>query len=479
MTETLLQAAGQPGQHPSTDTGWRPTLLPGTHEEIRRLAAAGGDPTIGRLLDLLRSDPAAALDLVARGNEALRHHRRDPSLVPEHLILLLGPANVLQGWMELPSCPGDAPEVPGSRANCLLAQALAEATARQAPGLNAEEGTRLTLLLGLEELLAADTGLEAGSSVARSRASTLLEAWGLSSLLQAEEGAAWLARYCLRIARLAAGRGWYHEEMCALIEELAGRLKTDHSRLATLLHRQTAEQARSLHALGLPTEAARRLLDPVVPGEPAGDDAGVEQATMAAAKPPPVAVAPPATGEDHDATTAPAPERPAAWQEEVDRVLARLEEEGGLYRSPQQTLSLVLRTLGGVVGIERVVFALLSRDRSTLQVRARCHGPELLKGSGGYRLSGRDLFSRLLQRPALLHVHGAERERYLSALPPSLRQRIDDGEAAFLSLGSAERPLGLLWIEHPRLQPEQLAAFRRLGRALSRSLLRAGEKKDG
>ncbi len=478
MTETLLQTAGNQGQHSSPDTGWRPTLLPRTHHEIRQLAAAGGDPAISRLLHLLQSDPAAALDLVARGNEALRHHRRDPSLVPEHLILLLGPANVLQGWMELPPCPDDAPEILGSRANCLLGQALAEVTARQASGINAEEGGRIALLLGLEELLAADTGLEPGSSEARSGASALLEAWGLSGLLQAEEGAAWLARYCQRIAHLAE-RGWYHEEMCDLIEELAGRLKTDHSRLAILLHRQTVEQARSLHALGLPTDAARRLLDPVVPGEPARDDTGAESAVREVMQPPPAAVAPPATGGDHCDTTSPAPDEPAAWQTEVDKVLARLEEESGLYRSPQQTLSLVLRTLGGVVGIERVVFALLSRDRSTLQVRAHCHGTELLKGSGGYRLSGRDLFSHLLQRPALLHVHGEERERYLAALPPSLRQRIGEGEAAFLSLGSTERPLGLLWIEHPRLQPEQLAAFRRLGRALNRSLLRAGERKDG
>lgn len=127
------------------------------------------------------------------------------------------------------------------------------------------------------------------------------------------------------------------------------------------------------------------------------------------------------------------------------------------------TMADVMRRIRDQTGSARVIFAMLSEDRSRLRTRLALGG----KPQDGLRrldldLAHKNLFTALMGKPQSLWLNPGNVDRYQGHLPAPLRGMLGPEGAYMMSLFVRDKPLGLLYGDGATLSEQGYRQFRDL-----------------
>lgn len=162
-------------------------------------------------------------------------------------------------------------------------------------------------------------------------------------------------------------------------------------------------------------------------------------------------------------------EKPAAARakpETLSRVAAVFESQASDSLVPQQAIELFIQALREGLGLDRVLFALLSPDRAMLQGRYYC-GVETNAALHHFEFerNGRSLFARLMDKPVAVWVRPDNRDRLAPLLTAHVQRVVEVEEFLAHSIFAGERPVGLCYadrgLERRAIAAEEFSAFQR------------------
>lgn len=255
-----------------------------------------------------------------------------------------------------------------------------------------------------------------------------------------------------QMARLCEA-GWYGGELVQCIDNTAAWIEVSADDLIPHIHSNAVEAARDVEHLGV-WPAARRL--PMLPGEEPEEDRA-----------------------------------PAAHQDEVAPVHFCLMPQRNLYDelvaglecfvpgdlSLHDLMTKVMRGLHDGLGLNRVVFAMLSRDRSTLQARYMA-GTDNDPGFNRFKLQMEPphLFSRLLEREQAVWVNEDNYAKLWPLVPEPVRRLIQTDTFFSASVVVDGKPIGLFYADRhlpdSRLDPRAYQRFKHLCQLSAQAIAR-------
>lgn len=310
---------------------------------------------------------------------------------------------------------------------------LEELTARQR--IKPEEAQYVALGYGLNHLTLA-----------------LARHWGLPDLMQeslkaesAQKPRIYGVMLAVQLARLAE-RGWYRPEVTALLEQIGEYIGLDFGATAARVHRFAAEAAqatacyRALPAAVLLLHPSRSEAAPGWKPEPPAEEAPPAE-TSPPAQPP---RAQPVAAENDDAAFCLSP------QLHILRQSLQELEAGIRQRSLtlQNILSLTMDGLHDGIGLNRVVFALLTQERHQLRARAIAGAnTDPLFSRFVIELNGAHLFTRMMEKPQALWLNEENRTKFWPLVPKPFQHIIRTDSFYVLSLFVRNKPIGLLYAD--------------------------------
>ncbi|BCB26222.1 hypothetical protein SKTS_11080 [Sulfurimicrobium lacus] len=227
------------------------------------------------------------------------------------------------------------------------------------------------------------------------------------------------------IAHLAE-RGWYGTQIDATLEAMADLLNLPLEETVLRVHQTAVAAARHWEWYGV-TPAAAWL--PMLPG------AWEEEPVAPVAESSEEAV--------HDDTVCLMPDH-AGLQSIMDEINAHL--DGSLDLNGM--MSLILRGMHEGIGLNRIVFMLLTRDHEHLKakyVHGAQPGSPLQQLDVSLRIP--NLFSRLLEKMQGVWFGPANAKTLAPLIPPDVRQVIGEGEFFAMSLFVHGKPVGLFYAD--------------------------------
>ncbi len=289
---------------------------------------------------------------------------------------------------------------------------LREIQAQSHQGMEPEEAQYVVLGFGIDQL----TG-------------ELTRRWGLPALLgdslhpeNAQNPRVLGIMLATQLSRVVR-EGWYNEATTRVIEQVASYIHLDFGEAATRLHRNAVEAVRESLFYGAPT-AALLLLHPA---EPEG-----------------------APGRSH------LPGHPQPAGMEVDFCLAPQLQllrsiQAKLASAPMEPKAAIDLTLQGMhdgIGLNRVVFAMLTPDRAQLRGRSII-GSDNDPVFSRFRveLENAPLFKRLLAKPQSVWVSRKNREVFLPLLPDDFLELTGTEDFLAMSVFVRNRPVGIFYAD--------------------------------
>lgn len=260
----------------------------------------------------------------------------------------------------------------------------------------------------------------------------LARRWNLPELLvqsleaeQASQSRILGVMLAAQLARLAE-RGWYGEELEACLQNVAGWLEVPEDRLTTEVHVWAVEAARDVEHLGTWPAAARL---PMLPGE----------------EPMPEGEKEPAGEPEADA-----PVHFCLMPQWLvyDEVVAQLPQLDPETSNLHDLMTRVMRGLHDGLGLNRVVFAMLSRDRSVLQARYLA-GTDNDPAFSQFRLQldRPHLFKRLLEREQAVWVNETNHAKFWPLVPEPVQRLIQTDTFFSASVVIDGKPIGLFYAD--------------------------------
>ena len=246
-----------------------------------------------------------------------------------------------------------------------------------------------------------------------------------------------------QLARLTES-GWSGAELDQCLENTAVWLNQPLERLISSVHVNAVDAARDSEHFGV-WPAARRLV--MLPGEMPADDAEVQ----------------PAAGDvDPPVHFCLMPQRDV-----YNDVVAQVENFVPGDLNLHDFMTTVMRGLHDGLGLNRVVFAMLSRDRGELQGRYFA-GTDNDPGFSQFKLQlePSHLFSRLLEREQAIWVNDENHAKLWPLVPKSVRELIHTDTFFASSVMVTGKPFGLFYADRhlpdARLDADAYQRFKRL-----------------
>lgn len=228
------------------------------------------------------------------------------------------------------------------------------------------------------------------------------------------------------IAHLAE-RGWYGTEIEATLDAMADTLNLPLAETVLRVHQTAVAAARHWEWYGV-TPAAAWL--PMLPG--AWEDEQVIPATDNSEE-----------GTESDEPVCLMPDH-AGLQAVMDEINAHLDGSLNL----NEMMGLILRGMHEGIGLNRIVFMLLTRDHAHLKTK-NVHGAP--PGSPLQQLEvdlrTPSLFSRLLEKMQGVWFSAANAKTLTPLIPPEVRQVIGEGEFFAMSLFVHGKPVGMFYAD--------------------------------
>jgi len=233
-------------------------------------------------------------------------------------------------------------------------------------------------------------------------------------------------------ARLAeeAELGWYSQTMWDLLEQLSDLLLSDTASVATLVHQNAVYAARSSRHLGV-WHPAIALLHPVPTPE---SEVAVSQDTPAPS---------PSTDSDDEVHFCLVPQRPV-----LDRVLQRLTNKDDKELLLRDVLMLTMEGMHDGLGLNRVLFAMLTPDKGQLRARRviGCDNDPLFSRFA-VDLNSHNLFMRLMEKPRALWLDDNNRDEFLPIVPVDVQKILRNDSFFVMSLFIKEKPIGVFYAD--------------------------------
>lgn len=229
------------------------------------------------------------------------------------------------------------------------------------------------------------------------------------------------------IAHLAE-RGWYGHCMEATLEAMAETLNLPLDVTIWLVHQTAVAAARHWEWYGV-TPAAAWL--PLLPGP--WEDEAVPAAAVAPEPEANVATADVCLMPDH-----------AGLLGVIEEIRAHLDGTLDLH----DMMTLVLKGMHEGIGLNRIVFALITRDRASLKAKY-VHGAPPGSPLRHFEVDMRNpnLFARLLEKMQGVWFGAANAKTLSPLIPPEVRQIIGEGEFFAMSLFVHGKPVGLFYAD--------------------------------
>ena len=231
-----------------------------------------------------------------------------------------------------------------------------------------------------------------------------------------------------------AEKGWYGQKMEATLDALADNLSLPLEVTTWLVHQTAVAAARHWQWYGV-TPAAAWL--PMLPGpweeEQGPDVAAVRDAAALNQKEP----------EPEEEMVCLMPIR-ARLHQVMDEINAHLDGSLDLH----DMMSLVLQGMHEGIGLNRIVFSLISRDRAFLKAKYVHGAPE---GSSLRQfevdLRSPNLFVRLLEKMQGVWFSAANAKMLAPMIPPEVLKIIGEGEFFAMSVFVHGKPIGLFYAD--------------------------------
>ena len=438
--------------------------LPALQESTERLRVLGSkdNSNMDELVAVIESDPGMTLRLIRYINNLRHKHLRTEITTVHHGLMMLGMSH-LQKIPEDTELVEDLPEASRERLLRHFSQGLhagyqVRDLARITKETVADElylaamlhnmGTMLLDLHAAEEMsrvreLMHQKQMEADQAeyvvfgfTTDQLTIELAKLWKLPEILldslrgeNAQHKRVLSVMLSAQIAETAEN-GWYNPDMMELLEPLADLLLSDIGSVATLLHQNAAESARASMHLGVP-HPATMLLYPVPPVVDANTLPIEQQNTQL----------PEELEENADFCLA--PQRPA-----LIKTLKRLSDHDKEPLLLRDVLALTMEGMHDGLGLNRVMFAMLTPDKGQLKSRR-------ILGSGNdpqfnrftVDLNSHNLFVRLLEKPQSLWLDDNNRAKFFPLIPINIHKLLRNDSFFVMSLFIRDKPIGIFYAD--------------------------------
>ncbi len=222
-----------------------------------------------------------------------------------------------------------------------------------------------------------------------------------------------------------AERGWYGARMEATLEAMADNLNLPLETTTWLVHQTAVAAARHWQWYGVPPAAAWL---PMLPGTWEEEHSPVAALNLK---------------EDGGDSVCLMPD-PFSLQQVMDEISAHLDGSLDLH----DMMTLVLRGMHEGLGLNRIVFSLISRDREFLKTKY-VHGvaPASPLRQFEVDLRSSNLFVRLLEKMQGVWFSSANAKTLAPMIPPEVQKIIGAGEFFAMSIFVHGKPVGLFYAD--------------------------------
>jgi HD-like signal output (HDOD) protein len=257
----------------------------------------------------------------------------------------------------------------------------------------------------------------------------------------------------------AAERGWYSPKMHSTLEQVAEYLGHSLDETTNHIHKNAVRAARE--APYFESRPAAALL-PLLPGDDhiliedefPESEAEIETAPHPMPRPEPAANEPTATPSQQASGSMPAAEvaetseicltpQPDVFQEALSSL------KSGIGKMDlNELMRSVVHGLHHGVGLNRVVFTMLSPDRTRLVSRFIAGADnDPIFGRFQISLARPNLFTRLMEKPVSLWINSGNRDKYWRAIPEEVRALIKTNTFYTMSVIIKDKPVGLFYAD--------------------------------
>ncbi|WP_432696527.1 HDOD domain-containing protein [Marinobacterium sp. YM272] len=242
---------------------------------------------------------------------------------------------------------------------------------------------------------------------------------------------------------LNVSRGWNNGRSTRTFDIISDYLDQPLAATLARLHRNCAQSAREFHVPGVMMPASELLL---IPGGGELPHRLTEQELKVYVSRFPEPTAAPAK-------TAPVvaeiPARPELLNPHIyKQILERFRNGYELYTKPAHILQGLIQGLNRGLGLERVALCLVNTRSATLRA-AKAVGVDPAEPLAQLEIDLKQpsLFSRLCEKPSLLHINEANRMQIHKNLRPEQRGLLEQNDCLMMSIFSGNAPLALIYAD--------------------------------
>lgn len=438
---------------------WDMPVLRRSVRELGQLAGRAEKVTAGEIADVVLRDPLMTLKVLRLVNGMSRSRLSNEITTVEHAVMMLGVGPFFNRLSNLKAVEESLQTFDGALPGLMQAMSRAHHAAWQArdwaifrADMKSEEVYIGALLYDMGEILlwayAPEQALQIRKLARRNKTSlaqaqkeilgfdsrelqfALAEVWRLPELMQAFMHSENTVQprilgvtLAASVARLAE-TGWHDPQLLADYEVIAGMLHMHLDEVVHMVHRNAVVEARHWDWYGVPPAAA---LLPMLPGDWPAEPGEAEETRQSEEKPG-VRLTP----------------HPDVLNQVMDEIAAHLDGTLDLH----DMMALVLKGMHEGIGLNRVVFALMTSDRSTLQAKYVV-GAEPGSPLRQFQIdmTTRHLFSRLMEKVQGIWLSESNRNTLEPMIPIGIRQLVGHGEFFAMSVFLHGKPIGLFYAD--------------------------------
>ena len=474
--------------------------VPALPQNLASLASLAADDNVamGRLIGVIEQDPGLTIALLRTINAVKHKHLRTEVTTVEHGLMMLG-------LTKLRTIPAQAPSM-AKLGDATVRSALQRVYSRSYhAACQAREWARLrkdlepgeiycaTQLHGIAEIL---LWAQAPKEMARVDELThqdrmepeeaqyvslgfgldqltvaLGQEWGLPSLLcdslqpeNAQNQRVLGIMLAIQLAR-AMQFGWYTHQVTSVLEQIAEYLHYDYDSTVAHVHETAARASRLIHDPQL-LPPALGLLFPSQPEAELGWEPPEQEADSPS----------PQQGEKAPNEHEPPADFCLAPQRQVlRRSMVELNRHMDGTLSLSQALHLSLEGMHDGLGLNRVVFAMLTQEKRHLKARGiRGSDNDPTFNRFAVELDGWNLFSRVMEKPQALWLNDKNRSKFWPLVPEGLYQITRSNAFFVMSVFVKGKPVGLFYADRHtgscRLDPRAYHYFKQLVQQTAKTL---------
>lgn len=444
---------------------WDSPVLRRTILELGKLAAKMEKVTAGQIADVVLRDPLMTLKVLRLVNGVSRSRLSNEITSVEHAVMMLGVGPFFNRHADLKSIEDNISPASGALPGLMRVLSRAHHAAWQSrdwaifrADMKSEEVYIGALLYDLGEIVlwayAPDLAMEVLKQSRRKKISlvdaekavlgfdlrefqfALAEVWNLPELMRAFMHSESASRprmlgviMAASVARHAES-GWYGAQLPADYEVIAGFLRLPFDETVALIHHNAVASARHWEWYGAPPAAAWL---PMLPGDWPDEPDDEEQEAPADEEN--------KSGEADEVCLMP---RADVRQRSMAEIEAHLDGTLNLH----DMMSLVMKGMREGIGLNRVVFALMTADLSALKAKYVVGAePNSPLRQFHVDMTAPQLFSRLMEKMQGVWFNESNRRVFEPMIPEQVWELIGRGEFFAMSVFVNGKPVGMFYAD--------------------------------